>query len=110
MADTIELKVPDVGGEEVEVIELLVSVGDTVEQEDGIVTVESDKASMDIPASSGGKIVELKVKEGDTISEGDVLALWSKRRDSGSSDDADEEDEKADDTANKSDDKDEEKG
>ncbi|HAS15993.1 MAG TPA: hypothetical protein DCS01_11920, partial [Idiomarina abyssalis] len=56
MADQIELKVPDVGGEEVEVIEILVSKGDTVEQEDGIVTVESDKASMDIPASSGGKI------------------------------------------------------
>lgn len=62
MADQIELKVPDVGGEEVEVIEILVSEGDTVEQEDGIVTVESDKASMDIPASSGGKITELKVK------------------------------------------------
>ena len=104
MADTIELKVPDVGGEEVEVIELLVSVGDTVEKEDGIVTVESDKASMDIPASAGGKIVELKVKEGDTISEGDVLALVE-AADAGSSDDADE---STDDTANsdeKSDDK-----
>lgn len=89
MADQIELKVPDVGGEEVEVIEILVSEGDTVEQEDGIVTVESDKASMDIPASSGGKIVELKVKEGDTISEGDVLALMEA---SGGSDDSDESD------------------
>lgn len=108
MADTIELKVPDVGGEEVEVIELLVSVGDTVEKEDGIVTVESDKASMDIPASAGGKIVELKVKEGDTISEGDVLALVE-AADAGSSDDADEAtEESTDDTANsdeKSDDK-----
>ena len=86
MADQIELKVPDVGGEEVEVIEILVSKGDTVEQEDGIVTVESDKASMDIPASSGGKIVELKVKEGDTISEGDVLAIVEAAGDSESSD------------------------
>lgn len=109
MADQIELKVPDVGGEEVEVIEILVSEGDTVEQEDGIVTVESDKASMDIPASSGGKIVELKVKEGDTISEGDVLAIVEAAGDSGSSDDEEEKvDEKAEDDG-KSDDKDEEK-
>ncbi|RXS43106.1 dihydrolipoyllysine-residue acetyltransferase [Idiomarina sp. 29L] len=109
MADQIELKVPDVGGEEVEVIEILVSEGDTVEQEDGIVTVESDKASMDIPASSGGKIVELKVKEGDTISEGDVLAIVEAAGDSGSSDDEEEkEDEKAEEDG-KSDDKDEEK-
>lgn len=89
MADQIELKVPDVGGEEVEVIEVLVSEGDTVEQEDGIVTVESDKASMDIPASSGGKITELKVKVGDTISEGDVLAMIEA---SGGADEADESD------------------
>lgn len=89
MADQIELKVPDVGGEEVEVIEILVSEGDTVEQEDGIVTVESDKASMDIPASSGGKITELKVKVGDTISEGDVLAMIEA---SGGADEADESD------------------
>lgn len=110
MADQIELKVPDVGGEEVEVIEILVSEGDTVEQEDGIVTVESDKASMDIPASSGGKIVELKVKEGDTISEGDVLAIVEAAGDSGSSDDEEEkEDEKSEEKEDKSDDKDEEK-
>jgi pyruvate dehydrogenase E2 component (dihydrolipoamide acetyltransferase) len=108
MADQIELKVPDVGGEEVEVIEILVSEGDTVEQEDGIVTVESDKASMDIPASSGGKIVELKVKEGDTISEGDVLAIVEA---AGDSDASDEEEKEAEPEQNddKSDDKDEEK-
>ncbi|MDV6316031.1 dihydrolipoyllysine-residue acetyltransferase [Idiomarina sp. HP20-50] len=99
MADQIELKVPDVGGEEVEVIEILVSEGDTVEQEDGIVTVESDKASMDIPASSGGKITELKVKVGDTISEGDVLALMEA---SGGSDESDESD--SDDAEDKADD------
>ena len=110
MADQIELKVPDVGGEEVEVIEILVSKGDTVEQEDGIVTVESDKASMDIPASSGGKIVELKVKVGDTISEGDVLAIVEAAGDSDSSDDEEEkEDEKSEEKEDKSDDKDEEK-
>ncbi|MDA6067088.1 dihydrolipoyllysine-residue acetyltransferase [Idiomarina abyssalis] len=110
MADQIELKVPDVGGEEVEVIEILVSKGDTVEQEDGIVTVESDKASMDIPASSGGKIVELKVKVGDTISEGDVLAIVEAAGDSDSSGDEEEkEDEKSEEKDDKSDDKDEEK-
>lgn len=91
MADQIELKVPDVGGEEVEVIEILVSEGDTVEQEDGIVTVESDKASMDIPASSGGKITELKVKVGDTISEGDVLAMIEAAGGADESDDSDSE-------------------
>ncbi|WP_404401496.1 dihydrolipoyllysine-residue acetyltransferase [Idiomarina seosinensis] len=96
MADTIELKVPDVGGEEVEVIEMLVSEGDTVEQEDGVVTVESDKASMDIPASSGGKIVELKVKEGDTISEGDVLAILEAADESAEADDSDESSEQSD--------------
>ncbi|MGM0525271.1 MAG: dihydrolipoyllysine-residue acetyltransferase [Pseudomonadota bacterium] len=98
MADTIELKVPDVGGEEVEVIEILVSEGDTIEQEDGVVTVESDKASMDIPASSGGKIVELKVKEGDTISEGDVLAVIEAAGESDDSDDEDSDDDSAEDT------------
>ena len=95
MADKIELKVPDVGGEEVEVIEILVSAGDTIEKEDGVVTVESDKASMDIPASEGGNIVELKVKEGDTIKEGDVLAIIE-----AASDDSD--DDKAEDTAEES--------
>ncbi|MBT43780.1 MAG: dihydrolipoyllysine-residue acetyltransferase [Idiomarina sp.] len=98
MADTIELKVPDVGGEEVEVIEILVSKGDTVEKEDGIVTVESDKASMDIPASAGGKIVELKVKEGDTISEGDVLAIVE-AADAGSEDSSDGDDAEAEESA-----------
>lgn len=102
MADQIELKVPDVGGEEVEVIEILVSEGDTVEQEDGIVTVESDKASMDIPASAGGKITELKVKVGDTISEGDVLAMTEAAGEADEPDDSDSEEaanDKADDKA-----------
>ncbi len=106
MADQIELKVPDVGGEEVEVIEILVSEGDTVEQEDGIVTVESDKASMDIPASSGGKITELKVKVGDTISEGDVLAMIEA---SGGADEADESDSEEE-AEDKTDDKADEEG
>ena len=103
MADQIELKVHDVGGEEVEVIEILVSEGDTVEQEDGIVTVESDKASMDIPASSGGKITELKVKVGDTISEGDVLAMIEASGGADESDESDSEEEAEDKTDDKAD-------
>ena len=103
MADQIELKVPDVGGEEVEVIEILVSEGDTVEQEDGIVTVESDKASMDIPASSGGKITELKVKVGDTISEGDVLAMIEASGGADESDESDSEEEAEDKTDDETD-------
>ncbi|MEC7643280.1 dihydrolipoyllysine-residue acetyltransferase [Idiomarina sp.] len=103
MADKIELKVPDVGGEEVEVIEILVSAGDTIEKEDGVVTVESDKASMDIPASEGGKIVELKVKEGDTIKEGDVLAIIEAASDDSADEEADDsDDDKAEDTTEES--------
>ena len=103
MADKIELKVPDVGGEEVEVIEILVSAGDTIEKEDGVVTVESDKASMDIPASEGGNIVELKVKEGDTIKEGDVLAIIEAASDDSADEEADDsDDDKAEDTTEES--------
>jgi dihydrolipoamide dehydrogenase len=72
----IELKVPDIGDfKDVEVIELLVKPGDTVKAEQSLVTVESDKASMEIPATQGGVIKELKVKLGDKVSEGSVLAL-----------------------------------
>ena len=69
-----EIKVPDLGGaDEVEVIEVLVSKGDTVEEEDPILTVESDKASVELPAPFAGKITRLSVKVGDTLSEGDVV-------------------------------------
>lgn len=74
MADLKDVLVPDVGGEAVEVIEVLVSEGDTVEQEDALVTVETDKASMDIPAPFGGSVKSLKVSVGDKISEGDLIA------------------------------------
>jgi dihydrolipoamide dehydrogenase len=76
MANTIELKVPDIGGyDDVPVIELLVAVGDTVKKDQGLVTLESDKATMEVPAASAGKIVELKVKVGDKLSEGSVVAI-----------------------------------
>jgi dihydrolipoamide dehydrogenase len=72
----IEVKVPDLGGfENVEIIELLVAPGDEIQMEDSLVTVESDKASMEIPAPRAGMVKSLKVKLGDRISEGDVLLM-----------------------------------
>lgn len=73
MSDIQKIIVPDVGGDEVEVIELCVAVGDNIEADEGVVTVESDKASMDIPAPFEGEIVSLSVKVGDKIKEGDVI-------------------------------------
>ena len=73
---TNELKVPDIGDfKEVEVIEVLVKAGDDLAVEQSVITVESDKASMEIPSSMAGKIVEMKVKLGDKVSEGTVLAM-----------------------------------
>ncbi|PZO10549.1 MAG: dihydrolipoyl dehydrogenase [Lysobacteraceae bacterium] len=76
MANTIEMKVPDIGDDtDVPVIELLVKVGDTVAKDQGLVTLESDKATMEVPASAAGKIIELRVKLGDAVSAGDVIAI-----------------------------------
>ena len=70
----IEIKVPDIGDfKEVEVIELLVKVGDTIKADQSLITVESDKASMEIPSSHAGVIKELRVKIGDKIAEGSLL-------------------------------------
>lgn len=82
MADLKEVKAPDVGGDEVEVIEILVSKGDSLEAEDSLITVESDKASMDIPAPFAGVVAEMKVKVGDKIKEGDLLAMFEAAADS----------------------------
>jgi len=76
MASTIEIKVPDIGGHEnVPVIEVLVKAGDTVAKEQSLITLESDKATMEIPSSAAGVVKELKVKVGDEVSEGAVIAL-----------------------------------
>ena len=76
MANTIEIKVPDIGGHDhVPVIEVLVKVGDKVEKEQGLITLESDKATMEIPSSAAGVIKELKLKLGDEVSEGAVIAV-----------------------------------
>ena len=73
MSDIQKILVPDVGGEEVEIIEICFAVGDTLEADEGIVTVETDKASMDIPAPFAGELTSLSVKVGDKIKEGDVI-------------------------------------
>ncbi len=76
MAGTVELRVPDLGDfADVEIIEVLVSPGDVVAVEDGLVTLETDKASMDVPASHAGRIVSVAVAVGDTVSTGDVVAI-----------------------------------
>ena len=69
-----QIRVPDIGVDKAEVIELLVQPGDSVEAEQGLVMVESDKASMEIPAPFAGTVVSLQVKVGDSISEGSDLA------------------------------------
>jgi len=69
-----EIKVPDIGDfAEVEVIEVLVAVGETIKPEQSLITVESDKASMEIPASAGGVVTDIKVKIGDKVAEGAVI-------------------------------------
>src|ERR1019366_10517132 len=73
---TVEVKVPDIGDfKDVEVIEVLVKPGDTVKVEQSLVTVESDKASMEIPSSAAGVVKEMHVKLGDKISEGSLLLV-----------------------------------
>jgi dihydrolipoamide dehydrogenase len=76
MADLVEVKIPDIGDfADVPVIEVLVSPGDTVAPEDPLVTLESDKATMDVPAPQAGTIAELKVSVGDNVSEGSVILM-----------------------------------
>lgn len=72
----VDIKVPDIGDfAEVTVIELLVKAGDTIKPEQSLITVESDKASMEIPASQGGVVKELKVKLGDKVKEGSLVLV-----------------------------------
>ena len=85
-----EIKVPDLGGaDEVEVIEIIVSKGDSVEEEDPILTVESDKASVELPSPGTGKITNISVKVGDKVKEGDVVGTME-MGDAGGEDDAKE--------------------
>lgn len=74
MADLIEVKVPDIGDfSDVEIVEVLVSPGDSVEEESPLLTLESDKASMEVPSSAAGVVKEVLVSVGGTVSEGDVV-------------------------------------
>ena len=73
---TIEIKVPDIGGfKGVAVIEIAAKAGDTVEKEQALITLETDKATMDVPAPFAGVVKEMKIKAGDKVSEGDLIAL-----------------------------------
>ncbi|MEE2023173.1 pyruvate dehydrogenase complex dihydrolipoyllysine-residue acetyltransferase [Alkalimonas mucilaginosa] len=73
---SIEIHVPDIGADEVEVTEILVSVGDTVEPEQSLLTVEGDKASMEVPASEGGVVKAIKVNTGDKVKTGSLIMVF----------------------------------
>ena len=76
MSEIIEIKVPDIGDfDGVEVIEVLVSAGDSINAEDSLITVESDKAAMEIPSSDAGVVKEVKVNIGDSVAQGSVVIL-----------------------------------
>lgn len=86
MAELIQIKVPDIGGAtNVEVIEVLKQVGDTIAQDDELISVETDKATMEIPSQVAGVLKELKVKNGSKINEGDVIAMVECVADAGQS-------------------------
>src|SRR5450759_1057847 len=76
MNDTVEIRVPDIGDfKDIDVIEVLVKPGDAVEKETSLITVESDKATMEIPSPAAGVVKELRVKLGDTVAEGSIILL-----------------------------------
>jgi len=76
MAKTLEVKVPDIGNfKDVDVIDVLVKPGDQVTKEQGLVTLETDKAAMDIPAPQAGVVRQVKLKKGDKASEGTLVAI-----------------------------------
>jgi pyruvate dehydrogenase E2 component (dihydrolipoamide acetyltransferase) len=77
MSTTIDIKVPDIGDfKDVPVIEIFVKVGDTVKAEDALLSLESDKATMDVPAPRGGKVKSIAVQVGDKVSEGSVIMVF----------------------------------
>ncbi|MGB9428593.1 MAG: dihydrolipoyllysine-residue acetyltransferase [Gammaproteobacteria bacterium] len=74
MAQTVEVKVPDIGNfKDVDVIEVMVKAGDKIEKEQGLITLETDKAAMDVPSLYAGTVKAMKVKQGDKVSEGSVI-------------------------------------
>lgn len=95
--EVVSVKVPDIGMDEAGVIEINVKVGDTIEVDDPIVVLESDKASMEVPSDVAGEVVSIKVKEGDQVKEGSVLVEVKSAggAESSSSDDSQDSDDKA---------------
>ncbi|MCE0490578.1 pyruvate dehydrogenase complex dihydrolipoyllysine-residue acetyltransferase [Pantoea sp. Mb-10] len=75
-AESKEVNVPDIGGDEVEVTEILVKVGDTVAAEQSLITVEGDKASMEVPAPFAGKVKEIKIATGDKVNTGSLIMIF----------------------------------
>ena len=76
MSNTVEVTLPDIGDfEQVDIIEVLVAVGDQIEPEDSIVTLESDKATMEIPSPYAGTVKTLEIKKGDKISRGGRIMI-----------------------------------
>ncbi len=74
MSNVVEVKVPDIGNfKDVDVIEVMVKAGDRIEKEQGLITLETDKATMDVPAPEAGTVREIKVKQGDKVSEGSLI-------------------------------------
>ncbi|MDP5292158.1 pyruvate dehydrogenase complex dihydrolipoyllysine-residue acetyltransferase [Oceanimonas sp. CHS3-5] len=71
-----EVNVPDIGGDEVEVTEIAVAVGDTIEEEQTLITVEGDKASMEVPAPFAGKVAEIKIAVGDKVNTGSLIMVF----------------------------------
>ena len=72
----VELKVPDIGDfSDVDVIEVNIKPGDAIEKEQGVITLETDKATMEVPSDVAGTVKELKVKAGDKVSQGSVIAM-----------------------------------
>ncbi|MEP4546940.1 MAG: pyruvate dehydrogenase complex dihydrolipoyllysine-residue acetyltransferase [Saccharospirillum sp.] len=94
------IKVPDLGMDEASVIEVSVKAGDTVSEDDTLIVLESDKASMDVPSPKAGKVTQVKVKEGDSLKEGDEILYLEIEGDS-DSDDSSASDKKSDEKADK---------
>ena len=89
---TVEVKVPNIGDfKDVEIIEVMVKPGDTIKVDQSLITVESDKASMEVPSPSAGVVGELSVSVGDAVSQGDLILTLSGENGAGASDDSGEE-------------------
>lgn len=90
MSNTIEIKVPDIGSvDEVDVIEVLVAENDTIDVEQSLITVESDKASMEVPSTHAGVVKSLKIKVGDKVSEGSLILILEATEAAAATDDSD---------------------